>query len=157
MPSVCKSHLKKLVSTLNESYGEIDPDLKVPALIIQEKKLTESLLPSDPVKRAQIRFVIEFVTSKIIGPFKVLIQSFKEEVGRQKYIESAGAAYSRLNELLLEQAHSGHYFLGSQYSLVDIAIAPILAGHMSITEAFMNGIALEAMKTVHVFKNFKKE
>lgn len=51
----------------------------------------------------------------------------------------------QLNQLLLEQAPSGPYFLGSEYSLADIAIAPFAARLGAVQKFLLNGYVPEAV------------
>ena len=46
--------------------------------------------------------------------------------------------------MLLEQAPTGPYFLGSQFSLADVAIAPFLIRQEATRKEFLNGIEIEA-------------
>ncbi|KAI9497063.1 glutathione S-transferase [Zychaea mexicana] len=142
-------------------FKDVIPDAKVPALAIQGTIISESLvlielandlqpekglLPRDPVKRAQIRFAIEYFSSKVSSVwYNFLMHEFKKE-NLAKCIEGLEAGYTRINELLLEQAPSGPYFLGSEYSLADIAIAPIVARQAAGFKAFLNGLEIEAVK-----------
>ncbi|KAI9497215.1 glutathione S-transferase [Zychaea mexicana] len=151
-------------------YKNINPETKVPAVTVAGKNIAESLIiielandlksekglmPDDPTKRAQIRFAIEHYSSKIISTWANYMRNFKDG-DRQSYIDTLEAAYSRLNELLLEQAPSGPYFLGTEYSLADIAIAPFVARIAAINYAFMDGLELEAVKTHSRLQEFIK-
>jgi glutathione S-transferase len=51
-----------------------------------------------------------------------------------------------LNELLVQQSPSGPYFLGSEYSLADIAIAPFVARIKGFNKLFLDGYEFEALK-----------
>ncbi|KAI9497062.1 glutathione S-transferase [Zychaea mexicana] len=142
-------------------YPNVNPESKVPALTINGKNIAESLvlielandlkpekglLPSDPVQRAQIRFAIEYFASKVSSAwYGFLLRDYSKE-NLPKYTEGLEAAYSRINELLLEQAPSGPYFLGSEYSLADIAIAPFVARQAATHKALLNGLEIEAVK-----------
>ena len=46
--------------------------------------------------------------------------------------------------MLLEQAPTGPYFLGSQFSLADVAIAPFLIRQEATRKGFLNGVEVEA-------------
>lgn len=48
-----------------------------------------------------------------------------------------------MNELLLEQATSGPYFLGDQYSIADIAIAPFLTRVLAIQKAYLKDVKFD--------------
>ncbi|CDH59938.1 glutathione s-transferase c-terminal-likeprotein [Lichtheimia corymbifera JMRC:FSU:9682] len=140
-------------------YKDVNPELKVPALSIKGKSIAESLvlvelandlhpekglLPEDPVKRAEVRFVIEYFSSKITPLFYFVLRNMTEE-GKKEYVEKITIAYKRLNELLLEQAASGPYFLGDQYSLADIAIAPFLTRVLAVQKAYLKDIKFDVI------------
>ncbi|KAI9270345.1 glutathione S-transferase [Phascolomyces articulosus] len=140
-------------------YKDINPETKVPALSIQGKNIAESLvlielandlkpevglLPADPVKRAQIRFAIEYFSSKVSSAWYGFLRDFKKE-NLQKYSDALDAAYARLNDLLLEQAPTGPYFLGTQFSLADIAIAPFYLRQEATHKLLLNGFQPESL------------
>ncbi|KAG0164600.1 hypothetical protein DFQ28_009645 [Apophysomyces sp. BC1034] len=152
-----------------EWYGDINPDLKVPALVIDGTKLAESLvivelindlypeqglLPSDPVQRAQIRFAIELFGAKVFPHWYQYLAKFKDLEARQAYIDNVNAGFRRLNDLLLEQAPSGPYFLGSQYSLADIAIAPFVLRIEKFNRLYLDGLKFEAVEELPRVKEF---
>ncbi|KAI8141193.1 glutathione S-transferase [Fennellomyces sp. T-0311] len=133
-------------------YKDVNPETKVPALTIQGKNIAESLvlielandlkpeqglLPADPVKRAQIRFVIEYWATKVSAAWYKSLRNNNEE-GRKEYSEALNVAYTR--------APSGPYFLGSDYSLADIAIAPFVARQAVAHQKFYNNFEAEAVK-----------
>ncbi|CAO3665072.1 unnamed protein product [Umbelopsis vinacea] len=120
-------------------YKDVNPETKVPALTVDGYNIAESLvlvelindlfpekklLPDNALKRAQIRFFVEYWASKISS------QQFKlfglDDSGRQAIYGELNAALARINDLLLEQAQEGPYFLGSEYSLADVNVAPFV-------------------------------
>ncbi|KAI8146093.1 glutathione S-transferase [Fennellomyces sp. T-0311] len=149
-------------------YKDVNPETKVPALTIEGKNIAESLvlielindlkpekglLPSDPIQRAQIRFVIEYFASKINpAGFKALGNLNEESI--KEYKETVTAGYTRINELLLEQAPSGPYFLGSQYSLADIAIAPFVARQRAVSQGIFGDAQLDIVEKSPRLKEF---
>ncbi|KAG2228152.1 hypothetical protein INT45_009198 [Circinella minor] len=139
-------------------YKDVNPETKVPALTIQGKSIAESLvlielandlkpeaglLPSDPVTRAQIRFVIEYFSSKVTSAWYSFLRDFKKE-NLKNYLDALDAAYTRINDLLLEQASTGPYFLGSQFSLADVAIAPFLIRQEASRKELFKDAQIEA-------------
>ncbi|ORZ03331.1 thioredoxin-like protein [Syncephalastrum racemosum] len=153
-----------------EWYHKVNPDLKVPALEIQGKNIAESLvlvelindlapekklLPANPVQRAQVRFVIEFYSSKVTPLQYGYIRNFTEE-GKQNFITGIATAYERLNELLLEQSPSGPYFLGDEYSIADIAIAPFAGRLEAFTKNYLKGHEWDIVKSSKRLSDFLK-
>ena len=57
-----------------------------------------SLLPQDPVKRAEVRFVIEYFSSKITPLFYGVLRNMTEE-GKKEYVEKITAGYKRVSIL----------------------------------------------------------
>ena len=60
------------------------------------------LLPSDPVKRAQIRFAIEFYASKVTSAWYGFLRDFKKE-NLKNYLDALDAAYARVSFLYYEK------------------------------------------------------
>ncbi|KAI9249424.1 glutathione S-transferase [Phascolomyces articulosus] len=154
-----------------EWYKDINPSTKVPALKINGRFIAESLvlmelandlkpekglLPSDPVKRAEVRLAIEVYSSKVIPIFGKLFLSIKAVETRQANIDAIEEAYSAFNDMLLKQAPSGPYFLGSEYSLADIAIAPIHSRVKLLFRAFFDGLELQALKKYPRLEEFSE-
>lgn len=135
--------------------------MKVPAFTIGDQSIAESLviieyindrfpeknlLPKDPLKRAYIRYFIEIFSSKVSSEFFKFIFNIKEESARIEYEKNIGVSFERLNELLVQQSPSGPYFLGNEYSLADIAIAPFVARIKGFNKLFLDGYEFEALK-----------
>lgn len=55
-----------------------------------------SLLPEDPVKRAEVRFVIEYFSSKISPLFYGVLRNMTDE-GKKEYVEKITGAYKRVS------------------------------------------------------------
>ncbi|KAF7730281.1 hypothetical protein EC973_002524 [Apophysomyces ossiformis] len=149
------------LSNKPEWYKDVNPDLKVPALKVGDSTLAESLvlvellndlypekglLPKDPLKRAQIRFAIEHYSSKVAPLWYKHIKQLNTSEGRQTYVEELDAGLRRLNELLLQQASSGPYFLGNEYSIADIAIGPFVQRIQLFNRLYLNNFELEILK-----------
>ncbi|KZP28522.1 glutathione-S-transferase [Athelia psychrophila] len=118
-----------------EHFLAINPKGLVPAIEYKSKALYESLvlcefiedaypdhaphiLPSDPFERARARLWVDHITKAVIPTYFRLIQS--QEADKQD--EARNALYKALSELSKEA--KGPWFLGEQFSLVDIAVAP---------------------------------
>lgn len=129
---------------------EINPKGLVPAIEYKGKALYESLilcelleeeypnhtpniLPKDPVDRAYARIWIDYISKSILPWYMRLLQS--QELEKQKEaLEELNKAYRTFAEKI-----RGPYFLGEEFSLVDIAIVPwimrdyLLAEHRAFT------------------------
>ncbi|KAH8551776.1 glutathione S-transferase [Umbelopsis sp. PMI_123] len=120
-------------------YKDVNPETKVPALTVDDHNIAESLvlvelvhdlfpekklLPDNALKRAQIRFFVEYWSSKI-GPqqWKIIGNDDNKEARLAAYNE-INTGLTRVNELLVEQAEEGPYFLGNEFSIADINVAP---------------------------------
>ncbi|KAI8369810.1 glutathione S-transferase [Choanephora cucurbitarum] len=141
-------------------YKDVNPELKVPVLKINEYNLAESmviveyindrypeknLLPKDPLKRAQIRFAIEYFSSKVTPEFYKFLMNIKAENARADYEKNINQALARFDELLKEQSATGPYFLGEEFSLADIAIAPFVFRIHAINNVLLDGLKLETV------------
>ncbi|TFY78988.1 hypothetical protein EWM64_g5023 [Hericium alpestre] len=73
------------------------------------------LLPNDPVKRAQARFFIEFVTNKVVSPF------FAFSI-RGEPAEPLLAGF----EALQGQLDKGTFAVSDDFTIADVALAPFL-------------------------------
>jgi glutathione S-transferase len=132
-------------------YGaDINPKGLVPAIEYKGKALYESLilcelleeeypnhtpniLPKDPVDRAYARIWIDYISKSILPWYMRLLQS--QELEKQKEaLEELNKAYRTFADKI-----QGPYFLGEEFSLVDIAIVPwivrdyILKEHRAFT------------------------
>ncbi|RUS14735.1 glutathione S-transferase [Endogone sp. FLAS-F59071] len=128
-------------------YTDVNPESKVPAITVRGKNIAESLviielvadlypeakymsfrlLPKDPVKRAQVRFFIEYYSSKIGSLQLKVLASLNDKEALNGIFAQFRDGLKRANQLLLEQSPTGPYFLGDQFSLADVAIAPFIA------------------------------
>lgn len=79
---------------------------------------TPKLLPSDAYTRAYIRIWLDHISKSIVPAFFRLIQA--QEAEKQQ------SALQELNKALntLAEKVKGPYFLGNEFSLVDVAVAP---------------------------------
>ena len=124
---------------------DINPKGLVPAVEYQGKALYESLilcefledaypsyqpniLPTDPYKRAYVRIWVDFITKNLVPGFMRLVQA--QDPQKQKQY---------LDEVINEQKKfaaqvKGPYFLGEEFSLVDVAIAPWIVRDYITTE-----------------------
>ncbi|KAF5386216.1 hypothetical protein D9615_002310 [Tricholomella constricta] len=115
-------------------FLDINPKGLVPAVVYKGKAIYESLiicefledaypdqnplLPSDPTSRAIARVWIDHVSKAIIPAFQRLLQAQEKE----KQDEAREELYIALRKFANEV--QGPYFLGDEFSLVDVAIAP---------------------------------
>lgn len=130
----------------------INPKGLVPAIGYKGKALYESLvlcefledaytdfaprlLPADPYERARARIWIDFITKSVMPAWFRILQ-FQE---KEKQLEAREELYKALGQLAAQR--KGPYFLGEQFGLVDVAIAPwavrdyILVEHREFSRA----------------------
>ncbi|PSR72646.1 hypothetical protein PHLCEN_2v11481 [Hermanssonia centrifuga] len=123
----------------------INPKGLVPAIEYQGKALYESLVlcefledaypsksphiyPSDPFTKAYVRIWVDHISKSIVSAFFRLIQA-QEPDKQQEALESFNKSLAALAEKV-----KGPYFLGDEFSLVDIAIAPWVVRDYIATE-----------------------
>lgn len=126
-------------------FLEINPKGLVPAIEYKGRALYESLilcefleetypehtphlLPADTVERAYARIWIDFVTKNIVPNFMRLVQAQTTE--KQ---DAARADLYRGLRTFAEKVR-GPYFLGDDFSLVDVALAPWVVRDWVIAE-----------------------
>ncbi|KAI8381427.1 glutathione S-transferase [Radiomyces spectabilis] len=142
-------------------YKDVNPETKVPALSVNGVNIAESLvllellndlypekklLPNDAVKRAEVRFLIEYYSSNVVSNWYKHLRENANSGSREDYIAVLDKAYRRINDLLLAQSSSGPYFLGNQLSLADIAVAPFAGRIAAFEKHLLNGYEHEAVK-----------
>ena len=125
--------------------ADINPKGLVPAIEYKGKALYESLilceffedafpthtphvLPEDAFDRAYVRIWVDHVSKVIVPAFFRLVQA--QEVDKQK--QALEEYYDALRKLC-EQV-KGPYFLGKEFTLVDVALAPWAVGDYILAE-----------------------
>ncbi|KAF9187489.1 hypothetical protein BGZ51_001273 [Haplosporangium sp. Z 767] len=122
-------------------YGQV-PALKVndnvvilESLIVAEYIIDlhpeSGLLPADPLQRAQTRYLIHHWNARVLPKFQkatYVLNAEQAAEGREELI----AELVKFNKLLLdvnrnESDSDGPFYLGSKFTLADLAIAPFLA------------------------------
>ncbi|KZS99361.1 glutathione S-transferase, partial [Laetiporus sulphureus 93-53] len=116
-------------------FLDINPKGLVPAIEYKGRPLAESpiiceflkdaypdhaphLLPIDSFERAYVRFWIDHVSKNVIPGFHRLVQA--QEPDKQKaYLEE----FNKLFRTIAEKV-KGPYFLGKQFSMIDVVVAP---------------------------------
>jgi len=115
-------------------FLDINPKGLVPAIEYKGKAIYESLiicefleeaypnhkplLPSDPVERAIARIWIDHISKAVVPAFQRLLMA-QDEAAREGAREEFYVVLRKIaNEV------KGPYFLGEEFSLVDVAIAP---------------------------------
>ncbi|RMJ11977.1 hypothetical protein CDV36_008354 [Fusarium kuroshium] len=80
------------------------------------------LLPSDPYERARCRLWIDHISSRIIPAFYKLLQHTPEKP--YSLDQAREELHGHIKTLVKEMDAEGPWFLGSNFSLVDICLAP---------------------------------
>ncbi|KAJ1678162.1 hypothetical protein EV182_004644 [Spiromyces aspiralis] len=128
-------------------YPQINPLGQVPALRVEDATIiTESLIiieyiadrfadraalmPRDPLLRARVRYLINFYDTRVNPISHQLLHA--TDPAEQKTLKlRIRESLKGFNDLLAKQrqrnAEEGPYFLGKQFSLADLAIAPQIA------------------------------
>ncbi|KAH9944785.1 glutathione-S-transferase [Amylocystis lapponica] len=118
-----------------QHFLDINPKGLVPAVEYKGKALYESLiicefledafpdraphlLPADPFDRATVRLWVDHVSKNIVPGFHRLVQAQDPEQQKAHL-----ADWNKSLRTLAEKV-KGPYFLGEQFSLVDVAVAP---------------------------------
>lgn len=117
-----------------EWFLELSPTGKVPCLVVDSKVIFEStvinelleeltpeprLMPTDPLERATVRMWVEQTGAVLGGVYRLIVSRSESEAK-----STVAATHDRL--ALFGEQIAGPYFLGDEYSLVDISIAPAL-------------------------------
>lgn len=115
-----------------EWFKEISPLGKVPLLKVGDEVLFESAVimeyldevnppsmhPTDPLRKAQNRAWIEFASTLIMSQFNMVMSKEKEDFDK--------AQEELRNKLsMVEKQLTGPYFNGEDFTLVDMAFAPV--------------------------------
>lgn len=134
-----------------ESLLSLNPRGLVPTLQYDNKPLYESvvlcefleeafpehtphLLPSDPYARARTRIWTDYVGSRIIPAF----HRFLQHQGQDGLMEKQTEFLNHLKEFTQEMDGEGPYFLGKEFSLIDVVIAP-WANRLWVFDHFKGG------------------
>ncbi|EMD32770.1 hypothetical protein CERSUDRAFT_77150 [Gelatoporia subvermispora B] len=118
----------------DKEFLEINPKGLVPAIKYKERALYESLvlcefledaypntpplLPADPLDRAYARLWIDYIVKSVIPPFQRLVQ-MQEPDKQRAALEDTIKAMRTIAEKV-----KGPWFMGEQFSLVDIVLVP---------------------------------
>ncbi|RAL11408.1 uncharacterized protein BO97DRAFT_347316 [Aspergillus homomorphus CBS 101889] len=103
-----------------------------------------ALLPTDPYLRARARIWIDFVTSRVIPAFHRFLQfqpGDGDGGGADGLKMVRGEFVDTLKEFARELSPQGPYFLGQEFSLVDVVLAP-WATRLWVFEEFKGGVGI---------------
>jgi glutathione S-transferase len=137
-----------------QSLLDLNPRGLVPTLQYQNKPLYEStvlcefleeafadktphLLPKDPYDRARTRIWTDYVGSRIIPAF----HRFLQHQGQEGLKEKQQDFLNHLKEFTKEMDPEGPYFMGKDFGLIDIVIAP-WANRLWVFDHFKGGSGL---------------
>jgi glutathione S-transferase len=137
-----------------QSLLDLNPRGLVPTLQYQNKPLYEStvlcefledafpdrpphLLPKDPYDRARTRIWTDYVGSRIIPAY----HRFLQHQGQDGLKEKQQDFLDHLKEFTKEMDPEGPYFMGKEFSLIDIVIAP-WANRLWVFDHFKGGSGL---------------
>lgn len=98
---------------------------------------TPRLLPGDPYERARTRIWSDFVGSRIIPAY----HRFLQHQGADGLAEKQAEFLNYLKEFTREMHVQGPYFLGSDFSLIDVVIAP-WANRLWVFDHFKGGLGI---------------
>ncbi|KAI9692089.1 MAG: hypothetical protein M1820_009524 [Bogoriella megaspora] len=122
----------------NESFYKTEEGLKeaIPALQVGDKPIHEStivceyleeafpdnlpLLPRDPLERAQARVWIDYINNVVVPSFFRLLEAQPTET--EEFISALDEFKDALGHICVQRR--GRFFLGDEFSLVDVAMAP---------------------------------
>ncbi|KAI8143803.1 glutathione S-transferase [Fennellomyces sp. T-0311] len=109
-------------------YGDdVIPESMVIVELVHDLYPSANLFPSaDPVRKAKMKFFIRFFEDQVLPLSDNFLSNPVTRDLFDAHVAKMTQIYRRLNDLLLEQAPSGPYFLGTEYSAADIALAPFV-------------------------------
>ena len=88
---------------------------------------TPRLLPEDPYTKARTRIWTDYCTSRIIPAFHRFLQF--QPLSDEKGLEEVRSEFlGHLKEFTKEMDKEGPFFLGKEFSLIDIVVAPWAVG-----------------------------
>lgn len=137
-----------------QSLLDLNPRGLVPTLQYKNKPLYEStvlcefleeaypdhtphLLPKDPYDRARTRIWTDYVGTRIVPAYHRFLQHQGDDGLQEKRHEFL----NHLKEFTKEMHPEGPYFLGNEFSLIDIVIAP-WANRLWVFDHFKGGLGL---------------
>ncbi|KAI8813913.1 glutathione S-transferase [Cladochytrium replicatum] len=137
-------------------YRTVNPELKVPALKIGDVAIAESLvivelvaelfpesnlLPKDPISRAKVRWFIQYFADKASATWVKLVFASSEQIDNAG-VEAFVDGLKKVDAVLREQSNEGPFFLGTEFSLADLASATF-ALHFNAAAKSVLGIDLD--------------
>lgn len=99
------------------------------------------LLPSDPYEKARARIWCHFVTSSVIPSFHRFLQYQPQKDGKEGLEERRKEFLGVLKEFTKEMDKEGPYFLGKDFGIVDLMIAP-WAVRLWVFDHFKGGLGI---------------
>ncbi|KAF2197410.1 glutathione transferase omega-1 [Delitschia confertaspora ATCC 74209] len=141
-----------------ESLLHLNPRGLVPTLQYENKPLYEStvlcefleeafpeyaphLMPENPYEKARTRIWTDFVTSRVIPSFHRFLQYQPQRHGKEGLEEKRQEFLGYLKAFTKEMDTEGPYFLGKEFSLIDVIIAP-WAVRLWVFDHFKGGLGI---------------
>ncbi|PWA00764.1 hypothetical protein BB558_003209 [Smittium angustum] len=153
-------------------YNQINPFLKVPTLrladgtivldsaiiskYISEISTESQLMPSEPLKRANVRYFVEFFSSNLITKYFGAARATGDEEKKKIWGEII-ENLKGLNQLLVEQS-KGPYFLGNEFSLADILTITFIERLETVAKIIGTQFeGIPQLERIYLWKNACKE
>lgn len=122
-------------------YGLINPIRRLPVLQIGDYNLPESeviceyieavhpepsLVPEDPLARAEVRLISRIIDTYIMNPMMPLFKNFSRATRDEKVVATALETIDKGLSALDHWIKPGPYAVGDRLTLADFAAAPVL-------------------------------
>ncbi|OBZ85508.1 hypothetical protein A0J61_06442 [Choanephora cucurbitarum] len=123
-----------------------EANLKFEYVVLNPFQAPEWLMPSEPIKRAKVRFASNYFAEKINPIMRACATDFHNKQTQATYKQQVTEFFYKFHEMLLEQAPTGPYFLGQSFSLADVAISPFFLRLQSFNKLCFDGFGDDILK-----------
>ncbi|KAJ3078837.1 Glutathione S-transferase protein [Quaeritorhiza haematococci] len=100
--------------------------LVIAEYVVEKYGARTSLLPSDPLKKAEIRLFVSRFGDTVIPEFYKLLKAQTDEDQRES-TERLNKAFAEMDALLTKSNATGPFFLGPTFTFAEIATLPWIA------------------------------